>query len=94
MNTLDSYIAEYMEYCEYRKRLDPKTLKAYRIDLKQYENYCFALPDPFSKNTVDHFITSLHRQYKPKTVRRKIASLKAFFHHMEYREALGENPFS
>lgn len=94
MNTLDNYIAEYMEYCEYRKRLDPKTLKAYRIDLKQYENYCFALPDPFSKNTVDHFITSLHRQYKPKTVRRKIASLKAFFHHMEYRETLDENPFS
>ena len=39
MNTLNDYVAEYIEYCEYRKRLDRKTLKAYRIDLKQYADY-------------------------------------------------------
>lgn len=94
MNTLNNYIAEYIEYCEYRKRLDPKTLKAYRIDLKQYEDFCTNLSDFFDKNVVDSFITSLHKQYKPKTVKRKIASLKAFFHHMEYREVLNENPFT
>ena len=44
--------------------------------------------------TVDSFITQLHRQYKTKTIKRKIASLKAFFHHMEYREQLAENPFA
>ncbi len=26
MNTLNDYISEYIEYCEYRKRLDSKTL--------------------------------------------------------------------
>ena len=26
----------YLEYCKYRKELDEKTIKAYRIDLKQY----------------------------------------------------------
>ena len=40
MNTLDNYIAEYLEYCEYRKRLDAKSIKAYRIDLKQFYNFC------------------------------------------------------
>lgn len=94
MNTLNHLIAEYIEYCEYRKRLDPKTLKAYKIDLKQYEDFCTNLPDCFSRSIVDNFITSLHKQYKPKTVKRKIASLKAFFHHMEYRELLSENPFT
>lgn len=94
MNTLNCYIVEYMEYCKYRKRLDAKTLKAYRIDLKQYENFCAGLADGFSKNAVDDFITGLHKQYKPKTVKRKIASLKAFFHYMEYREVLKENPFA
>lgn len=29
MNALNNYIAEYIEYCEYRKRLDSKTIKAY-----------------------------------------------------------------
>lgn len=93
MNTLSNYITEYIEYCEYRKRLDSKTLKAYRIDLKQYEDFCTELSDFFDKRVIDHFITSLHQKYKPKTIRRKIASLKAFFHHMEYREILTENPF-
>lgn len=94
MNILNNYITEYIEYCEYRKRLDSKTLKAYRIDLRQFEEFCIDLTDCFVKRAVDDFITSLHKQYKPKTVKRKIASLKAFFHHMEYRELLTENPFS
>ena len=29
----------YLEYCEYRKELDVKTLKAYRIDLRQYFDF-------------------------------------------------------
>lgn len=94
MNTLKNYISEYIEYCEYRKRLDSKTLKAYKIDLKQFENFCTELSDCFAKSIVDDFITNLHKQYKPKTVKRKIASLKAFFHHMEYKELLNENPFT
>ena len=84
---------EYMEYCEYRKRLDAKTLKAYRIDLRQYLKFASELPYCLTKDSVDHFITNLHKQYKPKTVKRKIASLKAFFHYMEYKELLEENPF-
>lgn len=94
MNTLRNYISEYIEYCEYRKRLDSKTLKAYKIDLKQFEIFCTDLSDCYAKNVVDDFITNLHKQYKPKTVKRKIASLKAFFHYMEYKELLNENPFT
>lgn len=93
MNTLNDYITEYLEYCEYRKRLDAKTLKAYRIDLKQYNKYSCDSHEYLSRNTVDFFITELHKQYKPKTVKRKIASLKAFFHYMEYKDLLVENPF-
>lgn len=94
MKTLNCCIVEYVEYCNYRKRLDSKTLKAYRIDLKQYEDFCAGVSDCFSKDAVDDFITGLHKRYKPKTVKRKIASLKAFFHYMEYKEVLRDNPFA
>ena len=94
MNTLDNYITEYLEYCEYRKRLDSKSLKAYRIDLKQYDTFSCNLQEGLSRNTLDSFITTLHKQYKPKTVKRKIASLKAFFHYLEYKDLLAENPFN
>lgn len=94
MNTLDNYITEYLEYCEYRKRLDSKSIKAYKIDLKQYNTFSRNLQEGLSRNTLDSFITSLHKQYKPKTVKRKIASLKAFFHYLEYKDLLIENPFN
>lgn len=93
MNTLNRYITEYLSYCEYRKRLNFKTLKAYRIDLKQYSTFCDSSLDSLSKNTIDLYITELHRHYKPKSVKRKIASLKAFFHYLEYTELLDQNPF-
>lgn len=94
MNTLESYITEYLEYCEHRKRLNVKSLKAYRTDLKQYDTFCPNLQEGLSRNTLDSYITALHKQYRPKTVKRKIASLKAFFHYLEYRDLLTENPFN
>ena len=42
---------------------------------------------------MDLYITELHKRYKPKSVKRKIASLKAFFHYLEYTELLEQNPF-
>lgn len=94
MNTLNDYVTEYLEYCEYRKRLNRKTLKAYRIDLKQYADYLQNISEFYFKDNLDKYITHLHKQYKPKTVKRKIASLKSFFHYMEYKEILSENPFT
>ncbi len=94
MNTLNNYITQYIEHCQYRKRLDSKTLKAYQIDLKQYAVSCPSLKNALSKEAVDRYITNLHKQYKPKTVKRKIASLKAFFHYLEYQELIKENPFN
>ena len=93
MNTLKDYISEYLNYCEYRKQLNFKTIKAYKIDLNQYNSFCLDISDPFSKKSVDSYITELFKHYKPKSVKRKIASLKAFFHYLEYTEFLAQNPF-
>ena len=82
MNTLGNYITEYLEYCEYRKHLNVKSLKAYKIDLKQYDTFSCDLPEYLSRNTLDSFLTNLHKQYKPKTVKRKIAIKRYLFHHL------------
>lgn len=94
MNTLHNYINNYMEYCRYRRRLDSKTLKSYQTDLTQYELFCSTTFDYSSRDTLDGFITQLHRQYKPKTIKRKIASLKSFFHYLQYKELLPADPFA
>lgn len=36
---LQETINMYLEYCEYRKELDWNTLKAYRIDLRQFVEF-------------------------------------------------------
>ena len=36
---LQEKVKPYLEYCTYRKELDTKTIKAYRIDLTQFFSY-------------------------------------------------------
>lgn len=94
MNQLQTHLRNYLEYCQYQKRLDDKTLKAYRIDLKQFANQT-TLTDikNITSDILEKYIIELHKTYKPKTVKRKIASLKAFFHYLEYKELIDRNPF-
>ena len=88
---LEDKLAAYLEYCEYRKELDRKTLKAYRIDLRQYFEYiCVDEPD---KEKIEEYVTHLHKSYKQKTVKRKIASIKAFYNYFEETEIIAESPF-
>ena len=95
MNTLETIISNYLDYCEYQKRLDTKTLKAYRIDLKQFtDNLPVDDPSLITPETLENYITFLHKSYKPKTVKRKIATLKAFFHYLEYKDLIEKNPFN
>ena len=39
MNNLQTQINTYLEHCQDQKRLDTKTIKAYRIDLKHFHNH-------------------------------------------------------
>ena len=81
MNKLEKLVSNYMKTCETMKKLDKKTLKAYRIDLAQFQAFMLGRPDFEDKAAISDYISSLHNQYKPRTTKRKIATLKAFFHH-------------
>lgn len=95
MNTLQTNIENYLEFCKTQKRLDEKTLKAYRIDLRQFsEHFPIMKITELTSTILETYVASLHQQYAPKTVKRKIASLKAFFHYLEYKELLEWNPLN
>ena len=95
MNNLQKQINNYLEYCQNQKRLDSKTLKAYRIDLKQFHSGIVAFETAqITSEILEKHIASLHQTYKPKTVKRKIASIKAFYHYLEYKEVIDRNPFN
>lgn len=95
MDNLQMLIKKYLEYCNSQKRLDKKTLKAYKIDLRQFSEQTSSQEiAQITFKTLEYYIAKLHQQYKPKTVKRKIAALKAFFHYLEYKDIILQNPFN
>lgn len=84
-------VEEYLEYCKYRKELDEKTLKAYRIDLKQF--FTTVSRNNPQKDEIEQYITELHKTYKKKTVKRKIASIKAFYNYLEGQDQIKRSLF-
>lgn len=86
-------VEHYLEFCQYRKELNKNTLKAYAIDLRQFLTY--VQEKALVKNKIEEYITKLHKEYKQKTVKRKIASIKAFYSYLEEEERIKEeNPFA
>lgn len=88
---LRNEVNPYLEYCEFRKELDKKTIKAYRIDLRQYFDV-LGSEEP-KKNEIEAYITEIHKRYKQKTVKRKLASIKAFYNYLEEEELIDETIF-
>lgn len=91
---INTYIRNYLIHCKYEKNLNPKTQKAYEIDLHQYAQFAKVKGNAFCKECLQQYIIYLQNNYKVRSVKRKIASLKAFFNYLEYEEILETNPFS
>jgi integrase/recombinase XerD len=92
---MQHYIESFLFHCIYEKNLSEKTLKAYKIDLQQFSRYnvktCLQdIDKTFLRAYVKHLFTS---QYKEKTIKRKLATSKAFFSYLESENHIIESPF-
>ncbi|MFI3326441.1 MAG: tyrosine-type recombinase/integrase [Clostridia bacterium] len=84
-------INNFLNCCTNRKNLSMKTTKAYKIDLKQY--YLFS-NGVYDKDNLCRYFDSLHLKNKPKTIKRKIATLKVFTQFLLIEDKIDINPFS
>lgn len=91
MRTLSSLILSYLEAGEYEKQLSPDTIKAYRTDLQQFADFTGGVWA--DKDTLNRYIRHLNQHFAPRSVKRKLASVRAFYHEMEINGELKENPF-
>lgn len=96
MDTIQDATKDFIRYCIYEKNLSPKTLKAYQCDLTQLmgflasKKHSMLLP-AITKHEIREylqFITGL----KPKSIRRKLATIKALFNYLEYEDIIASNP--
>ncbi len=97
METLQQATKAFLGHCQYEKNLDPKTIKAYGIDLKQLQAFLTKKDYPdrvtsINKSMLRDYIQSLSG-VKPKTLKRKIASGKALFNFLEFEDIIPVNPF-
>ena len=86
-------VTAYLIQCKEQKRLDAKTLKAYRIDITQFEDYIQSNDSQYDREALRGFIAVLNQKYKPRTVKRKIASVKSYLSFLQDEELISDNPF-
>ncbi len=84
----------YLHVCGVQRELNNKTVKAYRIDIIQFLDYLAVNQLSFDKKGISSYLDYLHDKYKQRTVKRKIASVKAFFNYLDYEERIESNPFN
>lgn len=98
MNEIKNHIKNFLLHCKYEKNLSPLSLKAYAIDLNQFqyfyqENYSHKEFVEIDKDVIRSYVVNISSTLKPKSIKRKIASLKAFINHLEYEDIIPINPF-
>lgn len=95
--TLAEAIESFLFHCRYEKNLSPKTLGAYETDLRQFTRALgpeaageIAL---LGKTELRAYIQPLFDAYREKSVKRKVATLKAFFGYLERDGTIDSTPF-
>ncbi|NDV22939.1 tyrosine-type recombinase/integrase [Desulfovibrio sp. JC022] len=93
---LDKSIHTFLTHCVIERNLSELTLKAYKKDLAQFTNF---IPDniytihEINKFTLREYIKYISGKYKPKSIKRKVATLKSFFNFMERDDIIETSPF-
>lgn len=95
--TMEEALEDFMFHCKYEKGLSGKTLKAYQIDLSQLKEYLrieFSTEkiEMVTKEMIKSYLQTIS-DYKYKTIKRKIASMKTFFAFYEFENETFINPF-
>jgi len=97
----ETYINEaidgFLFHCQFEKNLNLKTTHAYEIDLQQFNSYIEKTVEQKTIKSITKDVLKSYLQkishFKPKTVKRKIASLKAMLNFIEYENERYINPF-
>ena len=86
---------EFLFHCKYEKNLSEKTIKSYKIDLNQFikmigKNKKIEI---ITKEDIKKFIKFLYiKNLKSRSIKRKIATIKALFNYLEFEDIIQTNP--
>ena len=93
-----NYIKSFLDYLQFEKRYSGHTIISYRTDLDQFESYLEELPDikgPLSADfrVIRAWVVQMMEAGKtPRTVNRKITTLKSFYKYLMREQIIIKNP--
>ena len=96
MNNLELAKADFLAHCRFEKNLSAKTQRAYETDLRQLEEFLSLRNLPLevteiNKHHLREYLASI-ANLKPKSIKRKIATIKAVFNYLEFEDRIVSNP--
>ncbi|MAM33796.1 MAG: hypothetical protein CMH28_01835 [Micavibrio sp.] len=87
----------FIDHCKFEKNLSDKTIEFYEIDLKQFQSFLKSNNLSYQVSEIDKFALKGYLKrlshFKPKTIKRKLATLKALFNFLEFEDIIPFNPF-
>jgi integrase/recombinase XerD len=98
MNTLESATNWFIGYCTHERKLSTHTIKAYRQDLEQLSAFISGSPNQtplatIGRDQVRRWLSSMV-EARPRTVRRRLATLKSMFASLERNGRIPQNPMA
>ena len=85
-------IEDFLWHCEFEKKLDRKTLNAYKADLSQFVSNVGDLNiSEVNKDVLRKYLQAISH-FRHKTIKRKIATIKAMLNYYEYENEWYNSP--
>ena len=100
MKKFEHHIADFLDYLRIEKRYSEHTLKAYEIDLFQFNNYLISVYSVENLQKIEsvylrsYMVELLSLSNSKSTVARKISSLKSMFKYLIKKQLIDESPAS
>lgn len=93
---MERYIDKFLSYLEIEKNYSPHTRLNYGLDLKEFSGFAKDLPvEKVDYLTLRRYLASMReKQYKPRTLARKLSSLRSFFKFLQREGYVKNNPSS
>src|SRR5437588_7045777 len=96
MQHLNDSIQAFLNHCQFERNFSNHTVKAYRLDLSQFNRFALQRSKSNGVREVDRslireYTRTLHH-YKPRSQRRKLAAVKSLFGFLEREGFVESNP--
>ena len=97
---ITKWIKVFLTYLEVERNYSLHTQSSYEVDLRQFLDFLqegdedkIIIPEDIHRTTIRGYLSNLlHKGYSPRSVQRKLASLRSFFKFLVREEAIAHSP--